>query len=363
MSQLFVSTRKGLFVFERATRGWRIASRHFLGEPVTATLADSACKRWIAALRLGHFGVKLHVSDDAGGQWEEVSTPSYPPKPEADGGAEDPHPWTLDQVWILEGFHPKAPDRLWAGTNPGGLFRSDDGGRTWTLIESLWQMPERKQWLGGGYDIPGIHSICVHPRDSDDIVVGVSCGGAWRTRDGGATWSVGHGMSADFMPPERRQDPLIQDPHRIVQCASNPEVLWTQHHCGIWKSIDRGATWNEITTAKPSRFGFAVAVHPNDADTAWFVPAIKDEQRIPVNGELVVTRTRDGGKSFDVFRDGLPQHESYDLVYRHAMDIGQDGEVLAMASTTGGLWTSDQAGERWTLAAERMPPVYAVRLM
>ena len=199
-----------------------------------------------------------------GKTWEEVASPTYPPKPE---GIEDSNSWVLDQVWILEGFAQKQPARLWAGTNPGGLFRSDDGGRSWRLIESLWNMPERKEWMGGGYDVPGIHSICVHPNDPDDIVVGVSCGGAWRTRDGGETWTVGHGMRATFMPPEAQLNPVIQDPHRIVQCNANPNVLWTQHHCGIWKSTDRGANWVQISAARPSSFGFAVVVHPQREPT------------------------------------------------------------------------------------------------
>ncbi|MDQ3215763.1 MAG: exo-alpha-sialidase, partial [Pseudomonadota bacterium] len=266
-------------------------------------------------------------------------------------------------VWIFEGFHPKSPQRLWAGTNPGGLFRSDDGGRSWQLIESLWNMPERKQWFGGGYDMPGIHSICVHPQDPNDIVVGVSCGGAWRTRDGGNTWSVGHGMRATFMPPEGQLNPVIQDPHRIVQCESNPDVLWTQHHCGIWKSTDRGANWNEITTARPSNFGFAVAVHPRDPDAAWFMPLGSEEKREPVNGSVVATRTRDGGATFDVLDEGLPQRNAYDIVYRHGLDIAADGAHLAAGSTTGSLWVSADSGESWQTVGVRLPPIYAVRFI
>ena len=114
-------------------------------------------------------------------------------------------------------------------------------------------------------------------------------------------------MRADFMPPDREFDPDIQDPHRVVRCAAAPDVLWTQHHNGIFRSIDDGDLWTEITEAGPSTFGFAVAVHPHDPDTAWFVPAIKDEVRVPVDGRFVVTRTRDGGATFDVLADGLPQ--------------------------------------------------------
>ncbi len=134
-------------------------------------------------------------------------------------------------------------------------------------------------------------------------------------------------MRATFMPPEGQLNPVIQDPHRIVQCESNPDVLWTQHHCGIWKSTDRGANWSEITTARPSNFGFAVVVHPRDANTAWFMPLVSDEKRVPVNGSVVATRTRDGGGTFDVLDAGLPQRNAYDMVYRHGLDIAADGDA------------------------------------
>ena len=152
----------------------------------------------------------------------------------------------------------------------------------------------------------------------------------------------------------------IQDPHRIVRCDARPEVLWCQHHCGIWRSGDDAASWQEVK-APQSSFGFAVAVHPNDADTAWFVPAVKDEKRVPVGAALAVSRTRDGGASFETLRAGLPQQDCYDLVYRHGLAVADDGSSLLMGSTTGGLWASDDGGEHWRAVSLNLPPIYAVR--
>ena len=136
--------------------------------------------------------------------------------------------------------------------------------RTWQLVEPLWQRPERLEWMGGGYDAPGIHSICPHPQRPEELLLGISCGGAWRTTDGGASWQLrAQGMHADFMPPERSDEQNIQDPHRIVRCQAAPDVLWCQHHCGIWRSTDNGASWQALQ-AQPSAFGFAVAAHPRD---------------------------------------------------------------------------------------------------
>src|SRR6185312_9583325 len=146
-----------------------------------------------------------------------------------------------------------------------------------------------------------IHSICVDPRDSDAVLVGVSCGGAWLTTDGGATWSSrARGMNAKYMPPEMAEVEEVQDPHRIVRCAAEPDKLWCQHHCGIWRSVDNGASWTEVVPAAPvSNFGFVTAVHPQDGETAWFVPAEADSKRIPPHASLAVTRTTDGGKTFN----------------------------------------------------------------
>jgi photosystem II stability/assembly factor-like uncharacterized protein len=109
-------------------------------------------------------------------------------------------------------------------------------------------------------------------------------------------------------------------------------------------------------------FGFAVAAHPKDPATAWFIPAIKDELRVPRDGALAVTRTSDGGKTWQTFRDGLPQRDAFDLVYRHGLDVDPSGTQLAMGSTTGSLWVSETAGAGWQLVNAHLPPIYAVRL-
>ena len=249
MDTILVGTRKGLFTL----RGGEIARVSFLGAPVTAVLARNGALH--AAVGHGHFGAKLHRSRNEGETWEEVAAPKWPEKPadavERSPTSGAPWPWSLDQIWVLEA-DPRGADALWCGTIPGGLFHSTDGGGSWRLLRSLWDLPERKQWFGGGYDFPGIHSICVDPSDPRRVLAGVSCGGAWLTEDGGDSWSVAsRGMVADYMPPEKRDDPAIQDPHRIVGCAGAPDVFWAQHHNGIFRSGDGARSWTEVK-AKPS---------------------------------------------------------------------------------------------------------------
>ena len=362
--EILVSTRKGLFTLGRESKGWAIRGVDFLADNVTLALCDPRDGTCYAALNHGHFGVKLHRKL-SGGAWEEVAAPAYPEKPEGlvdlDGWGK-PVNWSTQLIWALEPGGPDEPGHLWCGTLPGGLFRSRDKGASWELNRPLWDNPGRNKWMGGGADLPGIHSICVDPRSSKTIRVGVSCGGVWVTHDGGATWACkANGMHYDHMPDGQADDPGTQDPHMLVQCQAAPDRLWVQHHCGIFVSRDASESWQEIKNVPPSSFGFGVVVHPGDPDTAWFVPGIKDEKRIPVDGKLVVTRTRDGGKSFDVLRNGLPQEHSYDLVFRHALAIDESGERLAFGSTTGGVWASEDQGDSWQNVTHTLPPVHAVR--
>ncbi|MCG2585793.1 exo-alpha-sialidase [Massilia sp. TS11] len=353
--QLHVATRKGLFTLERGGAAWQVAATAFLGDPVSAVLADARDGSLYAALNLGHFGVKLHRRDAAG--WQEVAAPAYPPQPE---GVDDKLAWKNKLIWTLEAGGADQPGVLWAGTIPGGLFRSGDRGASWELVRGLWGRPERQGWFGGGYPEPGIHSICVDPRNSAHLLLAVSCGGVWRSEDGGASWSISaRGMRAHYMPPELVDDQNTQDPHRMQRCAGAPDTLWVQHHGGIFISRDNAHSWQEIS-APVSSFGFALAVHPQDPGQAWFVPAQADQCRVPVDGALIVNHTRDGGASFATARAGLPQTQCYDLVYRHGLAVADDGRTLAFGSTSGGLWLSDDGGQQWQALDARLPPVYAL---
>lgn len=362
-SRLRVATRKGLFTVSRSGAGsWGITGTDFLGDNVSLTLTDQRDGRTYAALDHGHFGVKLHRAKDDG--WEEVAAPVYPEKPE---GHEEfdmwgrPLPWSTVRVWALAAGGGDEPGVLWCGTLPGGLFKSHDHGDSWEMQRALWDHPMRQKWMGGGADLPGIHSICVDPRNSQHVTIAVSTGGLWHTTDGGGSWEQrGEGMRADHVPPELTHAPIAQDVHRLVQCPANPERMWVQHHNGIFVSSDAGRNFTEITRAAPSVFGFGVVVHPQEPDTAWFVPEIKDEKRIPVGGRLVVSVTRDGGRTFEVLSKGLPQEHAYDVVYRHALALDPTGTRLAFGSTTGGLYVSEDQGKSWACISQTLPPIYAV---
>jgi photosystem II stability/assembly factor-like uncharacterized protein len=358
MQTFMLCTRKGLFEFHGQGAHWSIAKHHFAGEAVSQFHVDQKSGAWFAAQNLGHFGLKLKKSTDRGVTWEEMPCPAFPPKPETGLWANDETPWNVGMIWSMAS---DSAGTLWAGCMPAGLFRSRDGGQTWQLMESLWFTEKRKAWMGGGNDHPGIHSISIDPRDTNAVAVAISCGGLWRTRDGGIHWeNFGEGMNAVYMPPELAGDPNIQDPHRVAVCRAAPNVWWMQHHFGLYRSEDAGEHWCELPAPLPTSFGFTVVADPHNPLRAWVVPAQADVQRYAPDGAMCVNRTDDGGATWQTFRTGLPQSHAYQLVYRHNLALAPDGKTLVMGSTTGGVWVSVDAGESWSTLPVSLPLVSAV---
>ncbi len=276
--------------------------------------ADRDSGTWWACLDLGHWGNKLHRSVDKGKNWEEVDAPKYPEGVEIKSGV----PASLKYLWSMAG----ANGKLFIGTEPGGLFISEDAGNSFELVKGLWNHPSRmEQWFGGGRDHPGIHSILIDHEDHNHIHVAISCAGVFETTDGGIVWEPRNkGLKADFLPDPNAE--IGQDPHLLVACKSNMKVMWQQNHCGIFRSVDGGNNWSDISDKTgEANFGFAIAADPVKEDIAWVVPAISDEIRVAIDNSVCVCRTENGGKSWDTFRKGLPQNHSFDITYRHALDL------------------------------------------
>jgi photosystem II stability/assembly factor-like uncharacterized protein len=368
---LILGTRKGLLTFAKRGKDWCFEREDFRAIPVSYAVADPRTGMLWACLDHGHWGQKLHRSRDGGVTWEEITAPKFPEDAkiygqfpaadDADGVETDNgQPAKVSYLWLVAPGGNDQPNRLYIGTEPGGLFQSDDGGETFQLVEGLWHHPSRKKWwFGGGRDHPGLCSIVVDPRDSQHIFIGVSVGGVYETTDGGQTWEGRNkGLLACYLPnPESEYG---HDPHFMLASPSNPDVLWQQNHCGIFRSTDGAHTWQNISEpGGPAYFGFAIALDEHDDQTAWVVPAVDAEYRLAVDRALCVCRTDDGGKTWTAFRDGLPQNTCYDVTFRHALDI--DGDTLAFGTTTGNVYLSDDRGESWRCIGNNLPPVYSVR--
>jgi photosystem II stability/assembly factor-like uncharacterized protein len=381
--RILVGTRKGTFVVERDSGRYTPRLSGHAGVGVNFVARDPHTGTLWAALGHGHWGAKLSRSTDDGRTWADAPQIKYPEgarylaPPEPSEDAKEPGPTTtkvatLLKLWMIAFGQ---PGRLYVGTIPGGLFVSDDGGESFELNRPLWNHESRggdlfagpgsgvTHWYGTpaseGEFAPGIHSVVVDPRNPERVLVGVSTAGVLETSDGGKTWrSRNQGLLMDYLP-----DPSAEwghDPHAVEQCPGSPEHVWQQNHCGVFYSSDGAKTWRKVS--KPEQgvhFGFPVAVDAKDGRTAWLVPGKSDMQRMTVDGGLFVARTEDGGETWRELREGLPQANAYDVVYRHALGISENR--LAFGSTTGNLYVSEDRGDSWHTVANNLPPIYSVR--
>jgi photosystem II stability/assembly factor-like uncharacterized protein len=345
---LLVGTKKGAFILEsgpdRAT--WEIRGPSCEGYPIHDINHDPASGVLYAGGGSAWFGPTVFRSDDLGASWTQSSSGlTY--------GEEGPK---ITAVWNVTPVH----GSVYAGVGVAGLFRSDDGGRTWSHVEGLTNHPSRPTWQPGAGGLI-LHTIVPHPTDAARMWVAISAVGTFETRDGGVSWEPrNHGVRADFMP-----DPLPevgQCVHKLVMAAGQPEHLYQQNHCGQYRSLDGGVTWQDIGAGLPSEFGFPIVAHPRDPDTVWVIPLNgADRGRYMPDARAVVWRTHDGGDTWIRGDAGLPQNHAYLGVLREAMardDLDPVG--VYFGTSTGQLYGSADGGASWTPIITTLPPIYSV---
>ena len=366
---LLVATRKGAWLYrgDGARRSWRADGPHFLGHIVSHVVLDPRDgKTLLAAAKTGHLGPTLYRSTDFGKTWQESSKPpAFPKVPEGQKGR------SVDHTFWLTPAHANEPGVWYAGTSPQGLFRSEDGGQTWEGVTGFNDHPNITALVGtlqdGTPDGPKLHSVIVDPRNARHLYIGMSGGGVHESLDGGRSWEpmikgmeVVEGFGFDV------NNYAFHDPHCVRMCPSNPDRLYQQNHCGIYR-IDRPAReWVRVGRNMPKSvgdIGFPMVVHPRDDDTAWV---------FPMDGTMVWPRTspggvpsayvtRNGGKSWRRQAAGLPERGAWWTVKRQAMTAdARDPVGLYFGTTSGEIWSSRDEGERWAPIARHLPEIYAL---
>jgi photosystem II stability/assembly factor-like uncharacterized protein len=346
---LLIGTSKGAFLLDgdAGRADWRIRGPLCEGWPVHDISVDPASGALLAAAGSPWFGPAVWRSDDLGETWTHSSEGlTY--------GDDGPK---VTSVWNVVG----GLDALYAGVEPAGLFRSTDGGRTWQHVEGLTNHPSRPEWVEGAGGLI-LHTIIPHPTDASRMWVGISAVGVFETRDGGATWHTRNtGVRADFNP-ENRYPEFGQCVHKLVLASDGGERLYQQNHCGVYRSTDGGAAWEEITTGLPSQFGFVMTAHPRDPMTVWNIPLTEPEDgRLMPDAAAAVWRTHDGGATWVRSGDGLPQRDAYVGVLREAMahDV-LDPVGVYFGTSTGQLYGSADEGRTWSKIADNLPPIWSV---
>ena len=350
MKKLLVGTSKGLVIFER-NQNWKVVSVQFIGFPVSMVYVDERTNTWWVCLAHRHWGQKLHRSIDQGQSWEQIPLPKYPKTAEVKPGTKA----SLKKIWCMQHAGSDWPGDLWLGTEPGGLFYWENEKRAFEFVQALWDHPSRidqNQWFGAGRDYPYIHSIVVNPERNDHVYIAVSCAGVFETKNGGKTWiPQNKGLIAAYLPNPNVE--VGHDPHLLLQCEGEPEVLWQQNHCGVFRTINGGQYWDNISDQKGyANYGFALAIDNQDARRAWVIPATSDDKRVAKDLALVVSRTEDGGQTWQQLRSGLPQQNCFDIVFRHAFVRQQ--QTLAFGTNNGNLYWSENDGDHWQILSNQL---------
>lgn len=363
---LLAGTRKGLFIgrSDAARTTWSWDPPAFAMEEVYAaavgapasgsTVLDGSAGGDGSTVLVGSthvvFGPAVYRSDD-GGRTFDRADPAPIRFPEGLGAS-------VERVWQLCPS-PSEPDVVWAGTQPSALFRSTDGGRSFALVRSLWDHPHRPEW-GEGFGGQAIHTIVPHPTDPDVVTVAMSTGGVYRSVDGGASWTPhNRGITTDFLPGEAPE--FGQCVHKVAMDAGDPDRLYAQNHGGVFRSDDAGRSWTRISDGLPADFGFPVVAHPHRPGTIYVYPLVDGAERFSPGGRPAVWCSHDAGLTWTESAVGLPD-EAWTAVLRDGFCVDRADRVgLYVGTRHGAIWASNDEGESWREIRTNLPDVLCVR--
>jgi photosystem II stability/assembly factor-like uncharacterized protein len=363
--RVLVGTRKGAFVLtsDKGRKKWDVSGPHFAGwELYHVKGSPLNPDRIYASQSSGWFGQMIQRSDDGGKTWETVGNEfAYDGVPGThqwyDG---TPHPWEFKRVWHLEPSLSE-PDTVYAGIEDAALFRSTDGGKCWQELSGLRGHGSGPHWTPGAGGMC-LHTIMIDPTDARRMFIAISAAGAFRTTDGGKSWTpINKGLHSQYIPdPEAEVGHCV---HRIAMHRSNPNVLYMQKHWDVMRSDNGGDSWHEVSGNLPTDFGFVIDVHAHEPETIYVAPIKSDSEHYPLDGKLRVYRSRTGGNEWEELGNGLPDRDCYVNVLRDAMAVDALDECGVYFGTTGGqVYVSPDGGDHWSAIVRDLPAVLSVEV-
>jgi len=365
---LLVGTRKGAWFFssDASRKSWRVDGPHMLGQIVNHIVRDPRSGTMLMAAKTGHLGPTVFRSTDKGKTWKEAGRPPAFPSAGANGDAAKAR--AVSHTFWLSPGHASEPGVWWAGTSPPGLFVSTDDGVSWESVAGFNEHPMYWKWCpadGGTPDGALLNQIAIDPRDAAHMYIATSTGGVFETNDRAGTWRpLNKNVEANFFP-----DPYPeygQDAHWIALAPTNPDRIWQQNHCGIYRLDRPGEKWTRIGKAMPKTvgdIGFTIVPHPRDDKCAWVFPMDGSTvwPRTSPDGKPAVYRTRDAGRSWERQDKGFPKKQGWFTVKRQAFCRDGGKPVGLYLGTTGGeVWASTNEGGRFEQIAAHLPEIYSV---
>lgn len=349
---LALGTKRGLFLLTSKDRKhWTTRPTSLAGRRIYHAIFDQRANcRLFAAENGDFFGTFLRYSDDFGQTWKEPERGiQFPAESQL----------TLKNIWVIEPGRPSEPGVVYVGVDPASLWMSTDNGETWEPNAGLLNHPTRSRWEPGAGGLC-LHTIIPDPYNSSRMWIGISAVGCVRSDDGGKSWTFANkNTRTDFLP--ERYPEFGQCIHRLVQHPTQPDVLYQQNHCGVYKSTNGGEDWIDIQGNLPSDFGFPIALDAHHPETV-FVIVEDGNGRHNVGQQFTVYRTTTGGEEWKPMTNGLPTGAGVKLgVLRHGMCADSlDPCGVYVGTNTGQLFASRDAGDSWELVADFLPPIYSV---
>ncbi len=349
---LGLGTVKGVFFYasDEGRRDWRLTGPALPGMEVFSLGGDLARGRLIAGTEQWERGPTIRLSDDGGLTWREAQRdPAFAADSEA----------KLKHIWRIVPGHPSQPGTWYAGTDDAALFVSRDDGETWDELSGLQAHPSRPMWMPGAGGLC-LHSIVVDPQSPDRLWVAISAVGVFRSEDGGATWSLCNQGLPNVAPEFIKGEDMGRCVHRLELDPSAPNALVLQFHFGVYRSTDGGDSWTKISAGLPHDFGFPLAVTQDDL---FVVPLVRDSYRVVPDGIFKVWRSRDRGRTWKALTQGLPPADCFVGVLRDAMTAdGLDPAGIYLGTTGGEVFVSSDAGGTWQGLPARLPRITSVQV-
>ncbi len=363
--RVLVGTRKGAFILtsDGGRKRWKVDGPHFAGWEIYHLKGSPADPdRIYASQSSGWFGQVLQRSNDAGKTWAAAGNQfQY----EGETGThlwydDTPHPWEFKRVWHLEPSLDD-PDRVYAGVEDAAFFESRDGATTWTELAGLRTHPTASGWTPGAGGLC-LHTIVIDPTNPERIYIAISAAGVFRSEDGGKSWRPANkGLRSNTMPDEDAE--VGHCVHRIAMHPSRPQTLFMQKHWDVMRTDDCADTWREISGNLPTDFGFVIDVNANDPETVYVIPITSDSHHFVPDGKLRVYRSKTGGDDWEALTNGLPQKDCYVNVLRDAMDVDSlDPSGIYFGTSGGQVYVSPDGGDSWSAIVRDLPAVLSVEV-
>lgn len=337
--RIAIGTEKGGYLVDPASG--TVTGPLFPGWKVTA-FGRAPGGDHLVAVGSNWFGAAIHRSPDLD-SWAQIEPgPTYGDKRE------------LSQIWTL----PTVDGHTYAGVAEAGLFRSGDDGRSWQPVGSLNEHPTRDRWM------PGAGGLCTHRllAAEDRLWVGISAVGVFRSDDRGETWQPKNDGVPSVGTPEDAPRPEVgYCVHNLDHDPRNPQRIWRQDHAGVFRTENGGDTWERIEAGLPAGFGFVMR-RDHASGRLFVLPLHSDENRVPVDGRFCAYLSADDGDSWQVAGTGWPDSPTFTSVLRGAVAADGDG-TLALGTTGGDLWVTDDAGDHWRHLGPAFPRIGAVALI